>query len=62
MKAKILKTFWGILGAISFVCLFAVSDDPIKQILWSASWGLLFSLSAKGYERNMTDEEKKEKA
>ena len=43
----ILKIIVAVIMCASFICLFAISDDAVNQIIWSTCSLAVFSLSAK---------------
>ena len=57
MKAKIITTICGIVGALALVFLPAEASTIGLQILWSGSWLFVFWLCAKGIEKYGNDEQ-----
>ena len=57
MKAKIITTICGIVGALALVFLPAEAPTVELQILWSGSWLFVFWLCAKGIEKYGTYEQ-----
>ena len=51
MKAKIITTICGIVGALALVFLPAEAPTVELQILWSGSWLFVFWLCAKGIDK-----------
>ena len=51
MKAKIITTICAIVGALALVFLPAEAPTVGLQILWSASWLIVFLLCAKGIDK-----------
>ena len=51
MKAKIIKTICGIVGALALFVLPAEASTVGLQILWSGSWLFVFWLCSKGIEK-----------
>lgn len=52
MKAKIITTICGIVGALAlFVFLPAEAPTAGLQVIWSGSWLIVFLLCAKGIEK-----------
>lgn len=51
MKAKIITTICGIVGALALVFLPAEAPTIGLQILWSGSWLFVFWLCAKGIDK-----------
>lgn len=60
MKKTIIKTIYGVVAAISLVLMCGESDIRINQLLWTGSWVAVFAISAKGFEKHMSNEEKEE--
>lgn len=56
MKAKIITTICGIVGALALFVLPAEAPTIGLQILWSGSWLFVFCLCAKGIEKYGNDE------
>lgn len=61
MKKSIIKTICGVVAVISLVLVCGESETLFKQILWSGSWMAVFAISAKGVEKCLSEEEKKER-
>lgn len=51
MKAKIITTICGIVGALALVFIPAEAPTAGLQILWSGSWLFVFLLCAKGIDK-----------
>lgn len=60
MKKEILKTICGVVAAISLVLACGEAESVFNQILWSGSWLSVFAISAKGFEKCLTNEEQEE--
>ena len=61
MKAKILRTVYGFVAVMSLFLACAEADTITTQVIWSCSMMLVSGLSAKGFEKYMTEEEKNER-
>lgn len=60
MKAKIMRTIYGMVTVASLFLACSEAETGMIQILWSGSMLLICGLSAKGFEKYMTEEEKNE--
>lgn len=60
MKKSIVKTILGMASLISLFLACSEAESALGQALWSGSWLLVAGLSAKGFEKYMTDEEREE--
>lgn len=61
MKKSIIKTICGVVAVISLVLVCGEAETMFRQILWSGSWMAVFAISAKGFEKCMSKEEKEER-
>lgn len=60
MKAKIMRTIYGMVAIMSLFLACGEAETATNQLLWSGSMMLICWLSGKGFEKYMTEEEKKE--
>ena len=60
MKKSVIKTICGMVAAISLIMVCGEAETIFNQILWSGSWLSVFAISAKGFEKYMSNEEKEE--
>ena len=60
MKKSVIKTICGVVAAISLVLVCGEAESVFNQILWSGSWLSVFAISAKGFEKCLTNEEQEE--
>lgn len=61
MKKSVKKAIYGMVTIISLFLACAEAETAFNQVLWSSSMLLICGLSAKGFENNMTEEEKEER-
>lgn len=55
-----MKTIYGMVAIVSLFLACSEAETGMSQILWSGSMLLICGLSAKGFEKYMTEEEKNE--
>jgi hypothetical protein len=61
MKKEIKKTIYGLVVMVSIFLACGEAETMFNQILWSGSFLSIAALAARGFERNMTEEEKEER-
>ena len=61
MKTSVKKSIYGFIAIISLFLACSEADTTFNQILWSGSMLLISGISAKGFEKHMTTEEKEER-
>ena len=61
MKAKIMRTVYGMVTVMSLFLACSEAETGMIQILWSGSWMFVCLLSAKRFEKCLDKEEREER-
>ena len=61
MKKSVMKAICGMAAVASLFLLTGEAESLVGQVLWSGSMLTIFAVSAKGFEKCMTKEEKEER-